>query len=933
MAAGAAILLNLTSIHAAEASKQVLSSNWKTGEALRDPWQSHAGLEHLRVFVDSKNPSPFGGESTSVVLEDANSGGGGASIGGTLAQPQTGSLRVSFDFKLPQKASNQPTFMLIDSQGKPGLFLILDNNSFPQSIPGNNITNRSSASERQLITPLRHGEWYQAELLIWPAEVGRYTITVSQYGGEPTRSVGLSFREKLKDFSAIRFASNTDRGIGTLVLANVTVEADIDLGEAGELRSEDGATQAQGPTLLRVDPNAQPGGDGSAERPLLSPEAAQMKIREMRRDGTYPSAGVTVELAGGIYYRTKTWQLTKEDSGLWNAPVVYRAEPKARVVFHGGRSLPLSDFQPVRDQATLERLPESSRSNVVELDLTAAGIDSFGELPLYGHSMHALQQMTKWRRGGKRLELFFNGQPMTLARWPNKDFTRVGRIVEKGDHIRKWMEDVKGQKDYVPENERNDPPVGFAFQLEDKERLKRWSRENDLRLYGYWFNNYSDQAVEVAEVDPESGVIRSRQPSAYSIKKNQRFFAYNALSELDAPGEWYLDRESGKLYIYPNVRSNNARIDLSLLDQPLLQLNQTSHVHFEGLTFLATRSHGVMVRDGESIVMDRCRIGNVGGSGVQMFGRHNRFLNGEILQTGGSGITLGGGDTDLLAPAHNEVFNSHIHHFARILKTYQPGVRLRGVGNRVTHCEINAAPHVAILIGGNEHRIERNYIHDVCRETDDMGAIYGGRSWISLGTVIQHNLFHNITGYSSGTHRVSGIYLDDGLSGTSIIENIFINLAQGIFFNGGRENRAESNLFLNVGNMMRATDMTRAYETWAVGSYGTLEKSLQSSPYQTPVWKAHYPRLSGIVNDNPEKPKYSVIKNNLRYDSPMVIGPSGIHESFVDVGWVDNNPETNQLPGRYDTALGTFVPNPSSGLFDTIPELKHVPFSFIGRLK
>lgn len=110
----------------------------------------------------------------------------------------------------------------------------------------------------------------------------------------------------------------------------------------------------------------------------------------------------------------------------------------------------------------------------------------------------------------------------------------------------------------------NDPPVGFAFRLNDAtERLKGWSQESDLRLLGYWFNNYSDQAVEVAGVDLDEGIIRSRQPSAYSTKENQRFFAYNALSELDVPGEWYLDRRSGVLYLYPTDTAPGAPVLLT----------------------------------------------------------------------------------------------------------------------------------------------------------------------------------------------------------------------------------------------------------------------------------------------------------------------------------------------------------------------------------
>lgn len=708
-------------------------------------------------------------------------------------------------------------------------------------------------------------------------------------------------------------------------------EAGIDIRMALEAQRAHSTDHRENAITMWVNPEAEPGGDGSKTKPFDRVESAQLMIRQMNQADLYPAGGVTVKLAGGVYDRADTWTLNGNDSGRWNAPVIYRAEADHDVIFHGGHRFRLSQFEPVRDPAILDRLPAASRESVVQLDLGALGISDFGELPLFGHSMHYVGLATKWSSGGQAPELFFDGTPMTLARWPNDDFAQVGQIVERGDVIRGWHGTAETNRRFVPEEDRNDPPIPFAFRFDDKERLQRWSQESDLRLFGYWGNNWSDQTVEVAKVDPEAGIIHSRQPSAYPIQANQRFYAYNALSELEQPGEWYLDRQSGILYLYPLEAEGDARIDLSLLEEPLLRTDSTSYVRFEGLVFMATRANGVMIEGGQNVVMDRCRVGNVGNNGVQMAGRHHRFINGEILGTGGNGISLSGGDTEVLAPAGNEVVNSHIHHFGRIYKTYRPGVRLQGVGHRVAHCEINAAPHVGILISGNYHLIELNYIHDVARETDDMAAIYGYRSWVSHGTVIRHNLFHNITGFPDGTHRASAIYLDGAFSGVSVLNNIFLDVRQGIFFNGGRENRAEGNLFIDVEHMMRLTDMTRAFQTWAVSGLPNLKEGLENSPYRTPVWEAHFPQLVRTLEEEPTRPMYTVVKNNLRYNSPMVIGTTGLREDAIEVSWVDNNPEIKERPGAFDPKTRRFVPNENSGLFEMMPDLRSIPYSIIGR--
>lgn len=682
---------------------------------------------------------------------------------------------------------------------------------------------------------------------------------------------------------------------------------------------------------LHVDGSVSRVGDGSIDRPYSSIEEARAYIRDLNRNDAYPSGGVLVEIAGGTYLRNETLQFTSEDSGLWNAPVIYRAVPGSTVSLIGGHRFKPSQFSPVSDSAILERLPEAARAHVRQLDLKDFDIVDYGEMPLFGHSMHYLMQAgTPWRTGGAAPELFVDGQAMTVARWPNKGFVRVGKIVEKGDHIRQWLDDQINAKNYVPVEQRNDPPLGFAFHFDDLKRLAAWQQESDLRMLGYWHTNFSEQALQVAKIDTQKGIIHSVQPSAYSIKKNQRFFVYNALSELDEQGEWYLDRESGVLYFYPPKFSKDSTVDLSLMEQNIISVKDASFIHFDGLELCVTRAQAAGVVGGEGITFINCRIGNVASHGLTLNGRGHRVVNCEVFSTGAQGIALSGGDPKLLAPAGNEVINSHIHNFGRIQKSYKPAISLGGVGNRAANNEINAGPHAAILFSGNNHLIELNHIHDVCRETDDMAAIYAGRSWFNgQGTVIRHNLIRNIGGYAGGTHVASGVYLDDGLSGVKVIGNVFIDLPQGILFNGGRENHAQRNIFINVKNMMRGTDMTEAFKTWASGGLITLKSRLKKSPYQSDIWRAHFPRLSVVLEDQPSRPKYSVIKDNLRYNSPMIIGLKGIHEEFIEVGRVKNNLETDRLPGRFNPSSGRFEFNP--GFDELIPELQTIPFHAIGR--
>lgn len=672
--------------------------------------------------------------------------------------------------------------------------------------------------------------------------------------------------------------------------------------------------------------------EGSIEAPFFSLERARDALRALPQDERKEAR---IVLRGGRYERTTSFILERQDSGTKEFPVIYMAYPGERVVISGGPAVRLGEFSAVKDPEIIRRLVPEAAQSILQLNLKERGIEDFGELPLYGHSMHFLEEMTEFRTGAKASEVFFEEEPMTLARWPNDDFARVGRVVEKGDIIRAWMPDARGGRamahDYVPEEERNDPPLGFAFEF-DRDRLERWTEASDLRLYGYWFYNWSDQSVQVASIDIEEGVISSVQPSAYSVQAGQRFFAYNLLEELDRPGEWYLDREKGILYLYPPRMDPEAWVYLSLQLEPLVVVNQARHVVFQGLEFGYSRGEGIIVNGGSNVQIIECRIGNLAEFAVHLNGGSNhRVARSEVFNTGGTGIRADGGSVRELTPANHEIADNWIYNFARIEKTYRPGISLSGVGNIARNNEIHHAPHVAIGFSGNNHLIERNHIHDVARETDDMAAIYAGRSWTARGTVIRHNLIRNVTGYQSGTHRVSGIYLDDGISGTTIEGNIFINVAQGLMLNGGRNNQSISNLFIDVENMMRSTNMRNAFQTWASMSWRTLNEGLAKAPIESPAWREQFPELLTLLDEEPDLPKLNIIQNNLRYNTPIIFGERGIHDAVVEFGQVENNVETEVRPGNFNESTGRVELNSANEGLEQFPGLITIPLDKIGR--
>jgi parallel beta-helix repeat protein len=493
------------------------------------------------------------------------------------------------------------------------------------------------------------------------------------------------------------------------------------------------------------------------------------------------------------------------------------------------------------------------------------------------------------------------------------------------------MPDRKGSPKYVPESKRPSPPRGFAIR-EDRERVSRWSTAPDALLYGYWKLNWSDQSVDVDSFDAERGIIRSRQPSLYGVRKGQRFYVYNLLEELDAPGEWYLDRKTNILYVHPGTAAPAASIEISLLGEPLIRIRRTSNVQFEDLQVELGRGRGISVEDARSVRLTNLHVANFGRDGIRVSGGQDNLVEAcEIRNTGMGGVSLAGGNLKTLTPANHQAVNNLIHDYGRIVQTYQPGIRLSGVGLRAAHNEIHSAPHAAILFSGNNHLIECNHLHHVVRESDDAAAIYAGRSWTSRGTIIRHNLLREIMGYKHGTHRVSGIYLDDGISGTMIEGNLFVDVAQGVLINGGRDNRVENNVFIRVENAMRGTDLSEAYKGWAFSSWVTLNKGLTAAPFRQPPWSEAYPALAKLPDDQPQFPKNNTVVLNLRHAAPLRFGKAGLHDHFVELGRIENNPEIKEPPGAFDPDTGRFQFNQRPGTLDQIPAFQSIPVQMIGR--
>lgn len=117
---------------------------------------------------------------------------------------------------------------------------------------------------------------------------------------------------------------------------------------------------------------------GTQEQPFVTPERARDEIRRRSSSGLLPVGGITVELRGGTYILQRPLELTAQDSGSADAPIVYRASPGETVKLVGGCAV--TGWNPVTDTAVLERLDEPARGQVWQASTFAQVIRWPGEL-------------------------------------------------------------------------------------------------------------------------------------------------------------------------------------------------------------------------------------------------------------------------------------------------------------------------------------------------------------------------------------------------------------------------------------------------------------------------------------------------------------------------------------------------------------------------
>ena len=211
--------------------------------------------------------------------------------------------------------------------------------------------------------------------------------------------------------------------------------------------------------------------DEETDGPFATLTRARDRVRRLKAAAGLPQGGVLVTVHGGVYPLVGLLELSAQDSGAADAPVVYRAAAGEEVRLMGG--MRVSDFKPVTDPGVRERLAEPARDPSAPGRFAFAGSDRLRHgkrgrprvvLPGQAHAPGALAQRRLCEgHGGLGHDACGRARDQRLRRRSLRGATATVR--------------------------------------------RRWTGEKDVWLHGYWFWDWSDQRQRVKGIDIEKQTI------------------------------------------------------------------------------------------------------------------------------------------------------------------------------------------------------------------------------------------------------------------------------------------------------------------------------------------------------------------------------------------------------------------------------------------
>ena len=374
----------------------------------------------------------------------------------------------------------------------------------------------------------------------------------------------------------------------------------------------------------------------------------------------------------------------------------------------------------------------------------------------------------------------------------------------------------------------NSEPITMKYNPD--EFKPQWAKHPDAQLI--MLLKWTDLHLPILTVDASQQIIKLAKAKFPSWRgtPNSRYWIENIPEALDQPGEWYLDRKTGRLsYLAPDgVDPNQMEIIAPRLTEIVTIVGNNNRpvqsVRLQGLTFAHTDyvmpKEGLMLAQGASLLpgafllnhaidcaIEDCTFENMGGYAIELGQGAQRchIVGNNIANMGAGGIRIG--ERSNRTPTKTDACHTHtitdnsITQLGRVFASGCGIIVFQSGSNRIAHNHINDLYYTGISVGWtwgyrnspcHDNIIEYNLIENCGQKRlSDMGGIY--TLGPQFGTVIQYNLIRDIQSYNYGGW---GLYTDEGSSGIVMENNVAYRCSDaGFHQHYGEENIIRNNLF------------------------------------------------------------------------------------------------------------------------------------------
>ena len=674
----------------------------------------------------------------------------------------------------------------------------------------------------------------------------------------------------------------------------------------------------KGEYTIYVSPDGNDRNRGTVDSPLKTVDAALNRVAQL--DAGVRKKGVTIYLRKGEYTAHKSFGMNGKHSGAKDMPLFISSYNNENVEITSSDVIPLKDFKPVTDNSVLQRFYPDVRDKIVEVNLKDYGITEYG-------SIYYLSEYNKTYSKVQR-QLYLDNEQLTLARYPNNETLRIGQGLYFG-----------------PMSSKDDYGQGFEWTMADDVPLN-WVNTGDIGVLGYFSYNYNPDYHRVISFDREkmsarcAGMLLWPDSGIRTTTENTYYF-YNVLEELDSEGEWFLDKYTGKLYLYPpEYAEEDSKIYLSTGENNLFEMKDTENVIFNGITFKNSAAKGINAENGKHIVVQNCKFSNLGSGGVYMtscFGSGVTTSYFNACKTKAADLTNGGQcfiQNCMLEGGEME---------SKFRVSCDCGV--------MSHNFVMDSTHGVFAGSGLNWYLEYNESVGGNKLQGDGGEFYTG-GVLNTYMVCRYNYFHHPRA-TAGTYGRQ-LYFDEGGSNAICYNNIMQGGDYGSFNHNGKEGTYYNNIFVDTkkaaatsGNyygqyvsFRQRALYTHSFSWWwmanakkyDVTEYEWIRSYPEQEEYYDYIYKHH-----DFLKNNPTTEmgdaerwlltaNYFCIKNNI-----LVNTENEINSNSLDTIINENNVSASHESFK-DFSKGDFTVT-DENVLKQIPDYEQIPMEKIGLIK